>query len=65
MPLTQVEFEDACGQTCPHCASGNVPRYRDSTKEWCHDFVAKSSFSHVFCQASGLRKWYEAQQQNG
>ncbi len=66
MPLTRDEFQDACKKTCPHCATGNIPRQRDDTKEWVHDFVVKpGGYSHGFCQASGLRRWYEAQQQNG
>ena len=65
MPLTQTEFEEACRQTCSHCMKGNVPRFRPETSEWTHDYTERSSFSHAYCQATGLRKMYEAGELNG
>lgn len=59
MPLTPDEFAEACKQSCKHCATGNVPRYRTDSQEYVHDFTTRASFSHTFCAASGLRKAYE------
>jgi hypothetical protein len=60
MPLDPDEYDEMCRQTCPQCASGNVPRFRPETKEWVHDSGGRGSFSHTFCLATGLRKVYEA-----
>lgn len=66
MPLTADEFESAVNGTCKHCAAGNKPRYRPETSEWCHDFAVDRGASkvqtHAYCLATGLRKFYEAQQ---
>lgn len=32
MPLTKDEFDEVVKATCPHCASGNTPRFREDTK---------------------------------
>jgi len=41
---------------CPHCASGNQPRFREATGEWVHDYVIrqdlpflKATVSHTVC----------------
>ncbi len=64
MPLTQEEFDEAVKECCAHCASGNVPRFRPETSEWCHDFItergASKTQAHLYCLATGLRKFYEA-----
>ena len=62
MPFTSDEFEDACRKTCPRCADGSALRWRPETKEWVHDSGGRASFSHSYCLATGLRKFYEAQQ---
>ena len=61
MPLTADEFSDACRKTCPRCDAGNEPRWRPETKEFVHDSGTKTQFTHAYCLATGLRKFYEAQ----
>lgn len=63
--MTPDEFKTACNQACEYCAAGHEPRLRTDTGEHVHDFIVKASFSHTICQADGIRKTYEAQQQNG
>jgi hypothetical protein len=63
MPLTADEYQEMLKATCKHCAAGNEPRWRPETSEYAHDFVGRSSFSHTFCLATGLRKVYEEQQE--
>ena len=51
--------------TCPHCAAGNPPRWRSTTREWIHDYVdelftehdgivtiykRKGAFAHTICR---------------
>ena len=51
---------------CPHCAAGNVPRWRSATREWTHDYVdevftlvngvavmqkVKGAYAHTLCLA--------------
>jgi hypothetical protein len=53
MPLTELEFEDACCRTCPHCNAardmaklgqkGHMLRWRPDTREFVHDFVLVKS----------------------
>ena len=66
MPLTPDEFDEACRLTCKHCATGSKTRYRTETKEHVHDLVvdrgASKVYSHAYCLASGLRRFYEAKQ---
>ena len=50
---------------CPHCAAGNLPRWRSTTREWIHDYVdevfyvfdgvvhvqkRKGAFAHTACR---------------
>jgi len=58
-PLSSVDFDAICLLVCPHCAAGDMPRLRESTKEWVHSthrvVRAGSSFSQGICWAHGLR----------
>lgn len=55
MTLTDEEFEAMAMANCPACKSGNVPRFREDTKEFCHDYAKGSSFSHQLCLSNGMR----------
>ena len=55
MPLTDEEFEAMATDNCPACKSGSVPRYREETREFVHDYVKGSSFSHQLCLSNGMR----------
>ena len=60
MPLTPTEFDELVKLTCPRCKAGSVPRFRDDTKEWVHDYAERGGFSHTFCLASGLKQAYDS-----
>jgi hypothetical protein len=61
MPLTADEFAVACNETCPVCKAGRPVRFRSDTNEWTHDYNVSGGFSHSFCLATGLRKFYASQ----
>lgn len=63
--MTRDEFDAICRDICPHCKAENIPRQREDTKEWVHDFIREMSpvakqFSHLFCLASHFRAKWEA-----
>lgn len=63
--MTPDELDAAIKATCPVCASGNKPRWREETKEWTHDVTTPlpgkmigGNVRHTFCLATGLRKTF-------
>ena len=53
---TQTEIDRIISAICPHCAKGNVARFRPETNEFVHDFVQGSSQSHTLCLATHFRQ---------
>jgi len=62
--LTQAEFDIECKKQCPHCDAGEKLRWRESTKEWVHDFsfgviyqklLRRAGMGHSLCGAHAFR----------
>jgi hypothetical protein len=62
--VTEFDFESKCKDLCPHCAAGEVVRYREDTKEFVHDWSfgavdmkigRRVGMGHGMCAAHELR----------
>ena len=63
--MFETEQEKSYLKFCPNCRkakkmqeegkTGHTLRYRSNTREWVHDFVTKTTYSHSFCLATQLR----------